>query len=303
MDAAIKKHFQQGIREKTQLTGGYTFMSWLLTLESGKKVVFRTRSDFTTSGGRKIIVSDIFKREAFFYDFVNKAIGRTCPEVYVVDGTCEHYDKPFQISEYLEGQRLDLCFDSLDAQEKSEIYYKYGELAAKINQIEIDEEHPYVTSRGPWEEYLAKRLCERLVPLIANGVITQSEIDAISDMMRNSKAAKTLSFLHIDIRFINMIYSNGQIYLIDAENCEFGDPLFELAVIDISDNLTEDFWRGYESISQKPDISSDLFYLYKMERQALVLDVFTNLVKNEAELTQKYLSVFKQIKHRLLYGG
>jgi aminoglycoside phosphotransferase (APT) family kinase protein len=122
-------------------------------------------------------------------------------------------------------------------------------------------------------------------------------------MTRNSKAEKTQSFLHLDMRFINMIYNNGRIFLIDAENCEFGDPLYELAVIDISDNLTLDFWAGYESISNKPDIESDLFYLYKMERQALVLDVFLNVVKTEEELTRKYLAAFKQIKRRLLSVG
>ena len=75
MDAAINKHFKQGIESRKQLTGGYSFKTWLLTLTSGQKVVFRSNSDFTTGGGRRIIIADIFRREKFFYDNVNKAMG------------------------------------------------------------------------------------------------------------------------------------------------------------------------------------------------------------------------------------
>ena len=119
--------------------------------------------------------------------------------------------------------------------------------------------------------------------------------------MRNSKAKKNLSFLHLDMRFVNMIYNNGNIFLIDAENCEFGDPLFELAVIDMSNCINDSFLEGYISVSRKmPDITSDLFHLYKMERLALVYDLFLNVITNDKASTELYATKFKELKKIIL---
>ena len=302
MDAAIYKHFHQNIKERKQLTGGYTFNTWLLVLEDGQKVIFRTRSDFITGGGRKIVIVDVFEREKFFYDSVNKSLGRICPEVYTIDGTGEYYSMPYQISEYLEGTPLNLCFDDFNEKQKEDIYFRIGEIAAGINKLEIDNLHPYILSRGTWEYFFTQRLRERLLPLIKNDVITHVEIDKIIYGMRNKKAKRTLSFLHLDMRFINMIFNNGQIFVFDAENCEFGDPLFELAVLEMNDYLTESFLAGYTSVfGETPDLDSDLFNFYKMERQALVLDVFMNAVKNDKSMTQKYLTSFTSLKNKLLH--
>jgi len=118
--------------------------------------------------------------------------------------------------------------------------------------------------------------------------------------MRVKKAVSTLSFLHLDMRRVNMIYNNGKISLIDAENCEFGDPLYELAVIDCGDELNQAVLDGYKNaFAGNIDLDSELYYYYKMERMALVLHVFMNVVKTEPEATQKYLSVFNELKNRL----
>jgi len=294
MDDAVKKHFNCDIAEKTRLEGGYTFHTWLLTFTNGRKVVFRTQKNFKTSSGRDIIITDVFEREAFFYKTINDTIGHVCPNIYLIDGTCEYFEMPYQISEYLPGQRLDLCEDI-------DIFFKYGELAAKIGCIEIDENHKYITERGVWEEFMANRLYERLFPLVKNDVISLPEINEITKIMRNSKAKKNLSFLHLDMRFVNMIYNNGNIFLIDAENCEFGDPLFELAVIDMSNCINDSFLEGYISVSRKmPDITSDLFHLYKMERLALVYDLFLNVITNDKASTELYATKFKELKKIIL---
>ena len=108
-----------------------------------------------------------------------------------------------------------------------------------------------------------------------------------------------MSFLHLDLRFINMIYNNGHIYLVDAENCEFGDPLFDLAVIDINDTMTESFLAGYTNSSGcRPNIDSDLFLYYKLERLALIVHVFMNEVKDHG-LARLYLAKFRSCVHSL----
>ena len=300
MDEAIKHHFNKEIKEKTKLTGGITFNTWLLVLSDNHKVVFRTRSDFTTSGGREIIIADILEREKFFYDSVNKNIGHICPEIYVVDGTRKYYEDSFQISEYIEGKGLRFCFRELfDEQTKNDVTYKIGEIAARINSIEIDNNHPYVTNRNSWEDYIAGRLCERLNPLIKFNVITLDEVNKIANNMRNKKAKQTSSYLHLDMRHCNMLYHNGDIFVLDAENCEFGDPLHELAVIDVGRESSDILIKGYKGISNI-DTDNELYYYYKMERLGLVLDLCMNEWIKDPNEKQYYLKEFYETKAKIL---
>ena len=134
MDKAIKQYYQQDINEKIKLTGGYTFVTWLLVLSNNQKVVFRSQQDFQTASGREIIIVDILQREKFFYETVNKKIGRICPEVYVVDGTREYHENSFCIMEYVDGIPLDSCFADFDKKKQNDILFKIGETAAKINE-------------------------------------------------------------------------------------------------------------------------------------------------------------------------
>ena len=158
MDKAVRHHLGKDIIERIQLTGGYTFQTWLLTLSNNQKVVFRHQMDFETGGGRNIYIADVLKREKFFYDNVNKAIGHICPEVYVVDGTHEHHENSFCIMEYIGGIPLNQCIDELDIKSKKDVLYHIGEIAARINSIEIDNSHPYIASRGSWEVFVAERI-------------------------------------------------------------------------------------------------------------------------------------------------
>jgi aminoglycoside phosphotransferase (APT) family kinase protein len=300
MDRAIKHHLGKDIKEQTRLTGGYTFQTWLLTLSDDTKVVFRTQKDFDTGGGRKIIIADVLERERYFYNTVNKNIGRICPEVFVIDSTREHLDMSYCIMEYIEGTPLALCFRDFDTRTKNDILYKIGGIAAKINGIEIDGSHPYVSDRNSWEEYIADRLYERFKPFICE-IITQTEADKITNSMRRKKAAKTLSFVHLDLRHVNMIYNNGDIFVLDAENCEFGDPLFELATIDVAGELGEPLLKGYNDVlGGEINLDDELYLFYKMERLALVLYVFMEEIKNDAKLTEYYLQGFLDIKNKLL---
>jgi len=301
MDQAIKHYFGKEIKEQVRLTGGFTFQTWLLVLSGGQKVVFRSQRDFDTGGGRKIIIADVLERERFFYESVNKKIGRICPEVYVVDGTRELYDQSYVIMEYIEGIPLNTCFSDFDTHTKNSIFYKIGEVSAWINNIEIDPGHPYVTSRNSWEEYMADRVYERLIPHVSNNLITHDEINRIADGLRGKKAVKTLSFLHLDMRRINMIYRDGNIFILDAENCEFGDPLSELATIDVAQEFDPVLLEGYKNAyGGDIDLEDELYLYYKMERAALVLDVFMNAVKTDVKTTKYYLALFNELKGKLL---
>ena len=64
-------------------------------------------------------------------------------------------------------------------------------------------------ARGPWGEYMAEQLRERLTPLVKNEIITPDEIDEIAGFIRASGFEKSNSFLHLDFRRVNMIYNGG----------------------------------------------------------------------------------------------
>lgn len=107
--------------------------------------------------------------------------------------------------------------------------------------------------------------------------------------MRKQKAEYTLSFLHNDIRPDNMIYNNGSIFVLDAEECEFGDPLHELARISQVDDFQ--FLKGYKSES---DIDINNLYLYyKLEELGMLLDCHFNRGACNS-LTQTFLDSFSK---------
>lgn len=302
MDKAIEYYFNAKIKKKTKLTGGLSFNTWILTLEDSRRLIFRSANSYMNTGGRYIDVSDIFRREKFFYDSINIK-EQISPEVYVIDDSFTLYPEIFQIYEYIEGIPLDKCFDSLDDTEKSAVYYNIGATAAMINNIKIDAGNPYITQRGEWIPYISNRLKERLVPLIQNGLITMSEAEALKDGMEKFQSETLpLSFLHLDLRFCNMIYSNKKLYVIDAENSEFGDFYFEIARIENSGLLNNDFIKGYLNVSEIKSLnfSQDLYMYYKMESTALVVNVYLNeIFKNDNE-SRGYIRRLLELKETLL---
>ncbi|MCL2740569.1 MAG: aminoglycoside phosphotransferase family protein [Oscillospiraceae bacterium] len=301
MDEAIRRHFGKRIASRSRLTGGYVFDVWLLELEDGQKVVFRAREDFRTGGGRMIDVTGVFERERFFYGSVNRRLGRTCPEVYVVDGTRSLYRAPFQVSEYMEGIPLNKCYEALGDGEMARVRRRIGMIAGGVNGMAVAPDHPYIKERGEWGGFFARRLAERLKPLVGVGQITEGEAGRIVDDASLLSAEQSLSFIHLDIRYVNMIYGGGELYLLDAENSEFGDPLFELAVLGMNGNLSPEFLEGYaEAYGWVPDMSAPFFKYYQMERAALVLDLFLNVVKDDGAMTERFLKVFGALKLDLL---
>lgn len=298
--SAIHKYYSKDIKTVTPLTGGFSFETYLVTFCDGQKVVIRSAHDFVTSGGRKIVISDIFHREKFFYDTVNTQIGHICPVVYFIDDTLETYDKPYQISEFLEGMPLNIYYSSADKKEQDNTSYKIGEICAKINSLKIDTSHPYFTQRGDWQTFIVNRITERVAPFIGQ-LISLNEVNTIIENLKLQRVENTSSFLHLDMRHINMIYNNSHIFVLDAENCEFGDPLFDIATVDVGGGLNEAFLNGYKNIiGTHLNLNQYLYYCYKFERLSLVVNVFMNEVKSDVKSTAFYLEQFHQVKDELL---
>lgn len=268
INAVINYHFNKSIKEKIRLENGWK-ESWLLVLSNDQKVVFRACDDYT----------HIFEREKFFYDSINKSIGKICPDVYVVDGSCQYFDKAYQISEYIEGKTLRHILQVNKEECKEEIYYKIGETVACINQIQIDSNHPYVNDEYSWENYYAYKLLKpQLERIVKNQFLTNDETQKLCSKMSGLKANITRSFLHRDIRPDNILYRDGKLFVIDAETCEFGDPLNDLARI----NLEWHYWEMYESLLDgyksvmRIDTDNELFYFYQLELLAEILNMHYN---------------------------
>ncbi|MBR4255631.1 MAG: aminoglycoside phosphotransferase family protein [Clostridia bacterium] len=292
MEKAIAHCFNTGIKEKTILDNGWK-ETFLLTLSNDQKVVFRSYKNYT----------ERFKREQFFYETVNSSIGKTCPKVYVIDGTCDYYDKSFQISEFLPGKSLcQYLQNEFDDDKKRKVYYQLGALTAKINQIEILPQHPYVAEREPWEIYFADKLLRvQLDRIVPNKLISKEEANILCNITKSKKAKKTYSFLHRDIRPDNIIYNNGDLYVIDAETCEFGDPLNELSRINLEWTFWEmydAFFNGYKSIINI-SIDTELFGLYQLEWLAELLDMHYNHNCMNSQ-TSSFLERFVQIKNSII---
>ncbi len=292
INAVVNYHFNTSIKEKIRLENGWK-ESWLLVLSNNQKIVFRACEDYT----------NIFEREKFFYDSVNKSIGKTCPDVYAVDGSCQHYDKAYQISEYIEGKSLRHILQTSHSESKEEIYYKIGETVARINKIQIDSNHPYVKDGYSWESHYAYKLLQpQLLRIVKNEVLTNNEAERLCSMISGLKPDITHSFLHRDIRPDNILYSDGKLFVIDAETCEFGDPLNDLARI----NLEWHYWEMYDSLLDgyksvmRIDTDNELFYFYQLELLAEILDMhFNHGCANST--TPFFENKFKKIKSELLY--
>jgi tRNA A-37 threonylcarbamoyl transferase component Bud32 len=307
MDKAVKHHFNMDIVEKIKLPYGWK-ETWLLVLSDNRKIVFRTHK--TRPGTAKDVIdnfnedmANVYKREKFFYDNVNKKLGNICPNVYILDDTCDYYEYSFQISEYIEGKNLASCIEEdFDERMKKDVYYKIGEITAQINNMEIDKNHFYITSRNSWEDYFATKLYDKLILLVKNNFITNDEIDKICGNMRNKKATHKLSFMHLDIRPHNMIYRNGDLFILDAEECGFGDPLNEMAYINLEWKMWEMYdilLKGYKSVSDI-DLDNELYYYYQLEKLGFILEMHFNRDCMNS-WTQLYLNMFNEVKEKVLY--
>ena len=291
MQEAIKHYFNKDIIDKTRLQNGWK-ESWLLTLSDGQNIVFRTCEDYT----------EFFEREKIFYNTSNNSVGKVCPEVYVVDGSFEYYDKSFQISEYIKGDSLRTVLESADTNYKTTLYYELGRTIAKINRIEVNPHDNELFNSEPWLTYYINELMKpQLLRIVGNKLITIEQIERLCKNISKQQPISTQCLLHRDIRPDNIICRDDKMFVIDAETCELGDPLNELARI----NLQWHYWENYDSLLKgyksifDIDTECELFYCYQLEQLAEILDMhFNHGCQNST--TPFFENKFKQIIDMLL---
>lgn len=299
MRHAVELYTKQKVTEQIQLTGGFSFETWLLTLEDNQKIVFRTGIDTEVVNGKKIIVSDVFEREDFFYRTVNRAYNGRCPEIYLIDKSKEICSQSYQIMSFIEGNPLDKYLVNVDEVSKSKILNQIGRVTAEINNIEISNSQELFLDKN-WDQIFKSKLNDRLRPLIEDRILSKLEYDILLSQLSKLKSKKTNSLLHLDMRLPNLIYQNGEIHVIDAENCEVGDPLYELAIASVAGLLDQNFIEGYREYSNHSvDVEDLLFKYYQLERQAALVNLFKNILKNES-LTQSTIIIFDQLKRDLI---
>lgn len=300
---AIEQKLGEEVAEIKHLSGGISFETNLIRLKDNRLYVFRSGADYINSGHREIKIIDCFSREKFFYDTLSNKMQIKFPNIILIDNSLKYYDKTFELYDFIEGIPLNMYIDQLDGLKLRQIYHEMGKIVAQINNTKLNVNHTYIQKRGAWNLFFADRLVERLLPLIANGLISKEEVEIlVSKIKRHDYQVRDLSFLHLDIRPNNFIWNNGISALLDAENSEWGDPYFELARIDVYKLLNEDFLMGYrqESDIKVIDFQSLIYKFYKLEGFAFLLNVFLNEICADKKETKSYLVQFLELKSELL---
>lgn len=301
MNKAIEKYFSLGIISKKKLSGGVSFETYLLELSNHEKVVFRAGSDYLSSLNDKIYIEDIFKREQMFYDVLREYVPVEFPKIRVIDSSGKYYHKTFEIYDYIEGVPLHQAAITACAREM--VDYDIGKIVGKIHKYKISEGQREFLRDEEWNVFFAKRLKSRLTPLTPNGLILPEEISYIEGLCQKIMPSVIRdSFLHLDIRPNNFLYTDKISALIDAENFEIGDCLFELARIEAYGLLNDSFIAGYTS--EYPEIVLDkedmIYKIYKLETISFLLNVFLNDLKIMDEHTKQLGAEFYEIKRLIL---
>lgn len=299
MDSIIEQYMGSKIKESRKLSGGYSFDTWLYVLENKEKIIFRTGEDYEIENGKRFIVADLFEREYLFYELVNTYHPARCPSIYQLDISKKLMDQSYQIMSYMEGVTFDKLMPNLKQEEKSNLLYNLGQVVAQINNIQVDKENK-LQRQSSWNKTFFGMLEERLNPLIIDNVLSEDEKVCLLNNLETYQAHETNALLHLDIRLPNLILNHERIHVIDSENCEVGDPLYELAVVSVAGLLTESFMEGYmENTRYDLNMTSDLFKYYKLERHAGLVNLFKNISPNKTYLNVS-LEAFNILKNQLL---
>lgn len=303
MNSIFENYYKEEIKEKKRLSGGITFDTFLITLNSGRKVVLRTSVDHINNGGRKMIIGDIFKKEKFFFDSVRNKIGVGVPDNIIVDDSMKLYRQSFMMYDYIEGDPMDTVLETRTLEKQGEIYREVGRICARINNCSIDREHELVKKRGAWGQYVSNRLRERLNPFLCSSLINGNEIDRLVSILKNTlNGIEYYSFLHMDLRLNNLIMRDDEIVgLIDSESMEFGDPLFEFARLLVGGAINHYFIEGYREYRELDIDNESLIYkLYRMEAVAFLANVFINDIESGIEVKDKWEKEFTTLKESIL---
>ena len=279
-----------------KLSGGISFNTYKVLTESGKAYVFRYGEDYVNSGGRHIDIAQTFRREKFFFDTVSDRLQIKVPHIYLIDDSRTRFDYVYEIYDFITGHSLEeLGNDAADA-----VYFQVGKAVAQINMTELSNS----CHTEDWGTFFSLRLMERLIPLVKDGLFSEDEINVICPFFKKLDYPAAKAFLHLDIRKGNILYDKhtGTIGLIDAENAEFGDPLFEIARIDVYSEMKDAFYAGYleEMNLERIDRSSIRYHGYELESLAFLTNVFIYEIDADNETVESMISRTLRLKNKLL---
>ncbi len=279
-----------------KLSGGISFNTYKAVTGSGKAYVFRYGEDYVNSGGRYIDIAQTFRREKLFFDTVSDKLPIRVPHIYLVDDSRTRFDCVYEIYDYIDGRSLEeLGDDVTDA-----VYFLVGKSIARINMTELGDRR----NTEDWGTFFSARLKERLIPLEKDGLFSADETDTICSFYQGLRYPTTRAFLHLDVRKGNILYDEitGTVGLIDAENAEFGDPLFEIARIDVYNEMKEAFYAGYmeEMGLERIDRESVRYQGYKLESLAFLTNVFIHEIDATKETVESMISRTLRLKNRIL---
>ena len=279
-----------------KLSGGISFNTYKVLTGSGKTYVFRCGEDYVNPGGRHIDIAQTFRREKYFFDTISDRLQIKVPHIYFVDDSRTRFDYVYEIYDFIAGHSLEeLENDAADA-----VYFQVGKAVAQINMTELCNS----CHTEDWGTFFSFRLEERLIPLEKDRLFNEDEINVICSFFKKLDYPAAKAFLHLDIRKGNILYDKdtGTTGLIDAENAEFGDPMFEIARIDVYGEMKDAFYSGYmeEMNLERIDRSSIRYHGYELESLAFLANVFIHEIDVKKETVESMISRVLRLKARIL---
>lgn len=295
----LKEFKEKKIIHRERLFGGFSFETWKVILDDGENLIFRTAPRIEIKDGKVFNPYEIFNREKLFYSEVNSYHPGRCPIVYEIVENNDSNIQSYQVMSYIEGVSLEKHIKTLEVTERAKLLKDVGIITAEINNIKLDESSGL--NLGSWRSVFYKMLLERLNPLVNLNLLDEGERDLLLHAYQNQKIENDKSLLHLDMRLPNLIFKNGSIHVIDSEHCRIGDPLYELAIVDVAGLLTKDFIEGYTSATiYELDKDSILYKLYKLERLGALSFLFKQIAKNE-NMFKRIYNIFISTKNEILH--
>ncbi len=215
------------------------------------------------------------------------SVGVPCPVVVAFDISHAHVPWPWMLTTLVEHD---------DAVELPRDQHRVlGEFVRTLHSIQPAA--GVIPPTEDWSTFVSERLARRLgglsryEPAIterhASQLVTEAEEVSKSDMRH---------LLHMDLRPANLCVRGGTLVgILDMTNALAGDPLFEIARLDVYGLTTSSFWKGYGA--EPRDARKRLLYsldttamLALLAREELAdRELYTRMVKATVETARRLL--------------